>query len=61
MENKKDPRRGGSASAALVPPYQAVIKRDGKMASNNDDAAGSRLDICQLKFREVKREMSDET
>lgn len=37
------------AATATVVPHQAVIKRDGKMANNND-AAGSWLDICQVKF-----------
>lgn len=35
----------------------AVIKRDGKMANNNDGGAGSaRLDICQRKYRAKYRE-----
>lgn len=47
-ESKKDPGWRVLVAATVVP-HQAVIKRDGKMANNND-AAGSWLDICQLKF-----------
>ncbi|KYN00439.1 hypothetical protein ALC62_08743, partial [Cyphomyrmex costatus] len=60
-ENKKDPGwRVLVAATATVVPHQAVIKRDGKMANNNDAAGRHRAGCLPSKTRRSTKNKNTE-